>query len=684
MTQTARSTQSFPAESHGKYPPKVLVAVGILTLAGSLLLLWRFPDTFYPDLLDRAGDQIAEISVHENDVRLKPGGTLVWSQSREGLGLFHKDSIATMVGSHATIVFNDGSEIVMEPDSMIVIEEAPKPGFALPGFRNRRIQVKVHRGSFRRQKSGSGEFAVVPADGTELGRVIELDPQPDQSVFRVVKRTAGVEVFSESGKVEVSRKAKDGKGSDENALVSEGERLKVEPTEVLSRPSKRTALPAPKLKKPQIKIEFERKPKPSKPSGRIWNFFFPSAFAASADDIKVRLSWEKLEGASGYRVQISDKPRFTGKVESKDLKEPTFEKTMPASAGKKVFYLRVAGIDADGNEGEFTPAEKIDLADANAAHDSGIQVQVTRAPIPKAQPKAPAPAIKPSAPVAVKTPEPVPSPRAPEGIAEAKPSPTPSPIAKAPELRPSPTPTPKYTEEAKAVSGIRFRSELSAGASYAYRKFVGSANPLRAIGKGLTPGILSGEIYLSRMMRPPIRKVPSKSKILEEQDPDFSKEWLHLSIRAALQQASPNADALSDQAVFVPIFVARAAKKIGTWTIFGKSFFSRIGIAAGLSSGIQWDDILLKGSMIPLAGVTWELESDPDSPRLWNSMIHLTPWVVKKPGIEFGMTFRRPIPKSQDVNWRTFRGLYAQIDPQFRYISPELGWSIGIGVGYGL
>ncbi|MBL7716774.1 MAG: FecR domain-containing protein [Bdellovibrionales bacterium] len=712
MTQTAPGMQSFQS--------KIPATVGILTLLGSLVLLWKFPDTFYPDLMDRDGDRIAEISENEKDVRLKPGGTLVWGQSRKGVPLFHKDSVATMVGARATIAFNDGSEIVMEPDSMIVIEEGPKPGFAFPGT-SRRIQVKVHRGSFKRQKSGSGEFSVVPADGTEVSRSVELDPQPDSSVFRVSKRaTGGVEVFSETGKVQVTRKEKD---KTEEALVGEGERLKVVPGEVISKPSKRPALPAPKLKRPQIKIEMKKKGAFFK----IWNFFFPEAHAGprktkAAEEFQVRFSWEKVEGASGYRVQISDKPRFTGSVESKDLKEPSFEKALSAKDQSKIFYLRVAGLDSEGNEGEFSDAERIDLAKVAQGGGGGSLIQVTQVPAPLGAPALPVakPTEKPK-PVATQTTKTAPaltetsrsdlarnespattaspSPRASLSAAPAL-SPTPSPVASvAPTTSvaaiASPSPSPSPTEEPKAVSGIQFRSELAAGANYAYRKFVGPSNPLRSIARGITPGIIAGEIYLSRMMRPAPRKVKSKSKTIakgehisarpdEEQDPDFSKEWAHLSFRAALQQASPKEDAVADQPAFVPVLMVRMMKRVGTWKIFGNPYYARLGFAGGLSSGIQWNDIVLKETQIPLVGVSLEIESDPDVLKTWNVMAHLTPWAAKSVGGEFGMTIRRAIPKPQPIYWRGYKGIYAQMDPQVRYVAKEFGWSIGIGVGYGL
>ena len=98
------------------------------------------------------GPPIATYSTGKNQVRKKTQGTLVWETPTEQMPLYGADAIATMEDSEATIVFNDHSELVVEPNSLIILEKAPD------GMKTGAIIARIVKGSIQHKKSGSLPF----------------------------------------------------------------------------------------------------------------------------------------------------------------------------------------------------------------------------------------------------------------------------------------------------------------------------------------------------------------------------------------------------------------------------------------------------------------------------------------------------------------------------------------------
>jgi len=72
--------------------------------------------------------QLAMLVSAQNQVLHKNEGTLVWRNPEEGSALFREDAIATMADSQAVIAFADKSELIVEPNSLVVLED-PKNNF---------------------------------------------------------------------------------------------------------------------------------------------------------------------------------------------------------------------------------------------------------------------------------------------------------------------------------------------------------------------------------------------------------------------------------------------------------------------------------------------------------------------------------------------------------------------------
>ena len=88
------------------------------------------------------------------------------------------------------------------------------------------------------------------------------------------------------------------------------------------------------------------------------------------------LSWESKTGAKEYRVQVSSTPDF-GTVQEDVTTDNTAHApllTQPVYTTGGTLYWRVAAIDAERNQGDYSPAQKIGLA-------KKMRVYVTRFPV---------------------------------------------------------------------------------------------------------------------------------------------------------------------------------------------------------------------------------------------------------------------------------------------------------------
>jgi hypothetical protein len=77
----------------------------------------------------------------------------------------------------------------------------------------------------------------------------------------------------------------------------------------------------------------------------------------------VLLSWNPKVGIKTYKVQVSSDPSFGGTVETATTDNPSFAPTMTSYAWGSggTFYWRVAGVDEDRNQGDWSQAQTIQL-----------------------------------------------------------------------------------------------------------------------------------------------------------------------------------------------------------------------------------------------------------------------------------------------------------------------------------
>lgn len=73
--------------------------------------------------LQSNGKQVATLTATTNQVRLMPGGSILWGDAKKGQSLAYGDTLSTGPTSAATIQMSEGRVLTLGPNSMVSIEE---------------------------------------------------------------------------------------------------------------------------------------------------------------------------------------------------------------------------------------------------------------------------------------------------------------------------------------------------------------------------------------------------------------------------------------------------------------------------------------------------------------------------------------------------------------------------------
>lgn len=278
--------------------------------------------------------KIGQLVKTTNTVRYKTAGTLAWSTPQEQQELYEEDTIATLPNSEAILTFFDESELVIEPESLVVLEKAPSQA-----YESTPIIARLIRGSIVRKKSGKTPFLVKLDSKPETKPIVfkDLESHEGRSIFRIIHREHGIEVIVESGKIQMG----DQELTPENTLA------------------------APKLKTPKVKIHRTRKSSWLEKLNREFQWI-PSAHAKAPNEsepywVEVDFEWEENTRALAYRIQVSWDADFKDiSIDQKiDQAQYTYETEAPKIETN--IYFRVAAIDANDHQGPFSSIAEVKI-----------------------------------------------------------------------------------------------------------------------------------------------------------------------------------------------------------------------------------------------------------------------------------------------------------------------------------
>ncbi len=305
----------------------VIMSILAISLAVGIVMYFMFPKQV-KDIMDaaqrqiskwvgtqqpaqqiKAGPQQANFTAIEGTVRVKKASSNTWVNAEQTTPLEKGDVVQTSGDGIARINFADGSNYVVKPDSLIVIEEN-----SMNQQQQTNVSVQVTTGTVdlatptytSGSRSGVTMAGATATLSPDTSAQVRSDPKTDQYGFLVKKGEASV--------------------------TRNGETLPLKDYELASFKStsehmvKTKELAPPTLINPANMLPLFSPPNQPKP---------------------VEFSWSPVKGAAMYHIKISQNAYFTSTMMEKKIATTQFR--APAMA-EGAYYWLVSSIDANGKE----------------------------------------------------------------------------------------------------------------------------------------------------------------------------------------------------------------------------------------------------------------------------------------------------------------------------------------------
>ena len=257
----------------------------------------------------KAGPQQANFTAIEGTVRVKKASSNSWINAEQTTPLERGDVVQTASDGIARINFADGSNYVVKPDSLIVIEEN-----SMNQQQQTNVSVQVTTGTVdlstpaytAGSKSDVKVAGAVAAVAAESSAQVRSDPKSDQ-----------FSLLAKKGSLDVTRNGETLKLTDYDKVAFATTSEHMVKTKELAPPT----LIAPSNMLP--------------------------LFSAPNQPKQVDFSWAPVKGASLYHIKLSQNAYFTSTVLEKKVATTQFK---APSLSEGAYYWLVTSIDANGKE----------------------------------------------------------------------------------------------------------------------------------------------------------------------------------------------------------------------------------------------------------------------------------------------------------------------------------------------
>lgn len=292
----------------------IQIVLFILFGVGFFIVYWYFlrQEVDIPRIANFASESAARFIDYEGKVEVKPRDEFVWKVASFKMELREGDRIRTSPDSSARIKFDDGTEITVQTDSLVVIskQEATdqKDDQVLAVIENGESDINAKRSVNPASVSTTriSQFRLAPGSkGTVIANEGEHTTVVD-SGFGVVQYQGKTTQLSSLEQLKVGRDAS-----------------------------------ATKTKLPLVP------PLQSPPQGQIFEFL-------SDQGLSIDLRWRDVSDAVKYHVQISESPLFAKlSAENANLSRSSITIKIPKTH-KKQYFWRVRSIDAARNNSPWS------------------------------------------------------------------------------------------------------------------------------------------------------------------------------------------------------------------------------------------------------------------------------------------------------------------------------------------
>jgi hypothetical protein len=250
----------------------------------------------------------------DGTVRVRKSPSMQWSKADYNIGLARGDFVQTGSDGNARIIFADGTNYVLKPDSLIVVEESRED----PVTKATKVAVQVSSGAVdlstgRFEVPGSTSqvsFENAVANLAEESRALVRN-DPNKNVHEFTINQGGAEIKRDSSTVQLGQYDRVSFSSDKPGLV----RSKVIAPPKLSSP-------------PNMALTVTKDPK----------------------SYTLDFAWTAVRGARAYRLQVSPSGIFSNLVVDKRVVGKTTAKVSGLEEG--TYYWCVTSVDEEGNESQ--------------------------------------------------------------------------------------------------------------------------------------------------------------------------------------------------------------------------------------------------------------------------------------------------------------------------------------------
>ena len=258
----------------------------------------------------------------DGTVRVKKAQSPQWIQADYNTNLVTGDFIQTGSNGVARIIFADGTNYVIKPDSLIAVEQSGED----PVTRATRVAVQVTSGTVdlstgRFEVPGSTSkvtFADAMANlGEESRAVVQNDPK--RNIHQMTMDQGEAKVTRGSTTVQLGQYEKVRFSASQPGLLRE------------------------KVIAPPILIS---------PANMALNV------VQAPRGTRLEFKWSAVEGARAYRLEISPSGMFSNLVVDRKVEGTSTE---VSGLDEGVYYWLVTSIDANGNESQPSTANRFDL-----------------------------------------------------------------------------------------------------------------------------------------------------------------------------------------------------------------------------------------------------------------------------------------------------------------------------------
>jgi hypothetical protein len=262
----------------------------------------------------RTSEPGVRITRVDGDVRVKRAGQFLWETASDRDELRPGDQVRTGAGS-AQLVYFDDTTMTISPGTLLEIREL----FRDQARRQQRVSEQLEYGELSAQTQAREGFESVHVVATDSASVEAR--RPADFLIRHDRESGSSEVVANRGELSIEA------GGREIPVV-ESTRVRFTEGRLVERAM---LLDPPTLISPADERGF-------------------------APGTAVSLAWGAVGRASSYRVQLSDRPAFSGgSGEDRRIPGTTFA---PETVGDGTYYWRVVALDPAGREGRWSESRK--------------------------------------------------------------------------------------------------------------------------------------------------------------------------------------------------------------------------------------------------------------------------------------------------------------------------------------